>query len=415
MTDHQAKVTNQFSSNLMPWSLCLLSFWLPFKEFVSLPVLIVFLIWLFDKQGARNLFSGKSRWKVFLILSGFYLLHLCSLFYSKNIQEGLTNLEVKSTLFIFPLVFSTFLISQKLLRAIFLSFVSGCFLFSLLLCIRAIVRSINGELDVWYYEQLSWFQHPSYLAMYINLSIAILLFDAIFPGKLKLSINKFLTLGLLLLFSGMVFLLSSKMGIVTWISVVLITCFLGILRNFSYKRALLLMAGMIALIGVSFFLFPKSMARFENVITAIKSETKPDSTSTESNAIRILIWKESIKLIGSNPFFGVSAGDANDALYNRYITAGMTGAYEKKLNAHSQFFQTTVGLGVVGLVLLLIQLVWLFMVAKRESFLLAMVFAVIVFLNFIPESMLQTSAGSVFYAFFLSIFSYYQIKSKPND
>ena len=78
-----------------------------------------------------------------------------------------------------------------------------------------------------------------------------------------------------------------------------------------------------------------------------------DKTSVESTTVRVLIWNEASQIIKQNLWVGVAPGDANDALYEGYNQNGLTGAYAKKLNAHSQYFQTTVGLGLIGLASLL--------------------------------------------------------------
>ena len=78
----------------------------------------------------------------------------------------------------------------------------------------------------------------------------------------------------------------------------------------------------------------------------------------------------------------------------------MTGAYEKKLNAHSQFFQTGIALGLPGIIILsgifLAAFIWC--VRRRFGF-GALLTALLVF-NFIPESMLQIQAGTLFAGFF---------------
>jgi O-antigen ligase len=142
--------------------------------------------------------------------------------------------------------------------------------------------------------------------------------------------------------------------------------------------------------------------RFLNVVGAFSTE-KEDKTATESTAVRMLIWKEARGVIGEHPLLGVSPGDANDVLYERYKENGLSGAFEKKLNAHNQFLQTGVGLGLIGIASLLSLFVIPLSMKPRR---LLVFFLLIVAVNFLTESMLQTMAGCIFFGYFYAVLSF---------
>jgi O-antigen ligase len=147
---------------------------------------------------------------------------------------------------------------------------------------------------------------------------------------------------------------------------------------------------------------PPVKQRFLNVVGAFGSG-REDKAATESTAVRMLIWKEARAVISEHPLLGVSPGDANDALYERYRLNGLTGAYEKKLNAHNQYLQTGVGLGLVGLASLCsLFAIPLFMRPRR----LLVFFLLIIAVNFLTESMLQTMAGCIFFGYFYAVLSF---------
>jgi O-antigen ligase len=141
---------------------------------------------------------------------------------------------------------------------------------------------------------------------------------------------------------------------------------------------------------------PKLQGRFQNVVDALRTENI-DKTTTESTAVRMLIWKEARNIVRDHPAFGISPGDSNDELYERYKMAGLTGAYAKKLNAHSQYYQTAVGLGLIGLISLIVVL-FSPLFSGRDR--LMVFFLLICAVNFLTESMLQTMAGSIFFGYF---------------
>jgi O-antigen ligase len=101
----------------------------------------------------------------------------------------------------------------------------------------------------------------------------------------------------------------------------------------------------------------------------------------------------------------VGVGDANDALYQAYADNGLSGALHYHLNAHNQYLQTFLGLGLFGL-LLLFEFTWVQMIrAIRRKYFLMFVFAFLIALNFLVESMLQTAAGVLFFMYFYAILS----------
>jgi len=128
----------------------------------------------------------------------------------------------------------------------------------------------------------------------------------------------------------------------------------------------------------------------------------------------MLIWNECIQITKDNFLVGVGVSKANEKLYKTYDENGLTGAYEKKLNAHNQFFQTIIGLGIVGFSILFYLTVGVVFHAVRSKNHILLFFGLLITLNFLVESMLQTSAGNVFYVFFLC-FLLVKSKSELNE
>ncbi|MBI2269438.1 MAG: O-antigen ligase family protein [Bacteroidetes bacterium] len=153
---------------------------------------------------------------------------------------------------------------------------------------------------------------------------------------------------------------------------------------------------------------PEVGDRFRS-IGRVVNETKIDKTSSESNSIRILIWQKDIELIKEYFFTGVGTGDVKDELFKKYRADGITGAYKVDpttdkpisiLNAHSQFLQTFIAIGILGFILFISGFVYPIINSIRRRNYLYLGFLVLVILNFTTESMLETQAGVLFYAFF---------------
>jgi O-antigen ligase len=383
------------TDRILTGMLALVAFTLPFKFLVNGFIVVAFIVWL-GGNPFKKLFSGSHFTKVLLAVLVFYFLHALGFVYTNNTQETWFSLEIKISLVIFPLIFYTTRYTWPQMKFLIMSFVLG----NILLCLMCLVRSTflylgpKTDVDPFFYAGLSWLQHPSYLSMYLTFCCVVILQKNIFSKWLKLVIVIF--------FTGFVLLLSSKTGIAIHFLFLLLTGVSYFLKKGNYlKLSLFALVSLLVLTLIVSFV-PPVKQRFLNVVGAFGSG-REDKAATESTAVRMLIWKEARAVISEHPLLGVSPGDANDALYERYRLNGLTGAYEKKLNAHNQYLQTGVGLGLVGLASLCsLFAIPLFMRPRR----LLVFFLLIIAVNFLTESMLQTMAGCIFFGYFYAVLSF---------
>jgi hypothetical protein len=81
----------------------------------------------------------------------------------------------------------------------------------------------------------------------------------------------------------------------------------------------------------------------------------------------------------------------------------MTGAADKHLNAHSQFFQTTIATGWAGLAAFLLIVAGPVVWGLRNRYGFAVLFGLLFLFNCLPESMLEVQAGTLYFGFFYSL------------
>jgi len=370
--------------------LALVAFFLPFKFLVNGFIVGALVVWFFTPS-CKTLFTKRKGLSSLIAILIFYLLHAFAFLYTSNIQESFFSLEVKLSMLIFPLIFYTGNYTWPQMKFFVKSFVLGNILCCFLCLGRAVYLTLSEDKNYFFYQELSWFQHPSYLSMYLTFCCVAILQKNIF--------NSLQNLLCLLLFTVFILLLSSKTGIaIHFVFLLMVGVTHFALKGSYLKVALFTLASILVVCGVVYFV-PPVKERFQNVLNAVKSD-KIDRSATESTAVRMLIWEEAKKIMSEKPLLGVSPGSANDALYESYRQNGLTGAYEKKLNAHSQFFQTGVGLGFLGLASLLSLFVLPFFRPPRR---LLVFFLLISAVNFLTESMLQTMAGCIFFGYFYAL------------
>lgn len=370
---------------------------MPFGNTLSSPVIgLWFISSLFCVKDLFVKSNLKNKW--FIALLSFFVLIVLSNYLFFNVKDPFSAIEVKLSFLFFPFLFFLFQMRGDVSKRIIMAFVSGC-MFAGALCLgRAFFYFINGDSSHFYYSGFSFFMHSSYFAMYLNLAFIFvaLFYFKWFKGN---QFYKLFSIFLMALFSLCIILLSSKIGIISLFVLVPLVLILEYKKNIKFKHYL---AGFACVILMSLFVYlfvPQVFNRLRSV-TVVANKTI-DKTSTESSSVRMLIWRECVELTKENFLTGVGVSRADEKLYKTYEENGLTGAYEKKLNAHNQFFQTIIGLGVVGFLVLFYLTVGVVLHAIRLKNNVLLFFGLLVTLNFLVESMLQTSAGNVFYVFFL--------------
>jgi O-antigen ligase len=125
---------------------------------------------------------------------------------------------------------------------------------------------------------------------------------------------------------------------------------------------------------------------------------------------RFLIWSCAMELIKSAPVIGTGIGDVQDDLQKCYLQheyISLTYLKDTRFNAHNQFLETAIELGVPGLLMLIISLFLSLRFALKHKKILYLVFIMLFIISCMTESLLERQNGIVFYAFFNSLLFLY--------
>jgi len=378
--------------------LCLLAFSFPFiKIIVSVIIVLLCLNRLFawDWTGYRVWLKKPAM--LFAII--FYLLLVIGMLWTENIAAGWFDLQVKLSLLVFPLILvPVSQYSKGDIRRIKLSFVGGCLIAIICLLSYALYRFANTEdSGVFFYNEFSRLVHPGYFAMYLNLGLIILL-NELFSKNKKIS-RKSVYVFLMFVFSIFVLMLVSRAGIFSLL-LIMITGFVAVVSVKKNWISSILLVG--CLIGAFVLLYTQS--------ETIKRRLDVTFTEISSNSPngRMAIWKAGTSAIFSSPILGHGTGDVKDVIVYEYERIEYQKGVDKNLNAHNQFLQSTIAVGLPGGVLLLLLLVFPFLSAVKNNRLIYGLFLVIISVGFMTESVLETQAGVTFYAFFNAFLFYSQ-------
>jgi O-antigen ligase len=396
------------------------AFLLPiYPNFSSLTSAFLLLNWLIGLFfGIQNFRDINKR--TLLLSAGFFGIYLLGLFWTHNTASGLRELETKLTFLLFPLIFLTVQLSADKIREVFRTFIRGCFfavIFLLFLSLWQLIetryRIAHGEvlddfgINFFMKDRLSRFVHPSYLAMYLLFSVWLMYKERIFITAKRwgrIAVYTLLVTGILLTVSKAGILGLTLIGS-------LIMYELMVVRK-KWKLGVGIIVTVLIMFTTLFVSVPQFSERF---LAAISTVTHKGSSNEpkESTASRIQVWKVSAELISENPFYGTGTGSAKDEMCKLYEKYGMLAPLEIRMNSHNQYLETTVTLGVFGLLWLLAMLLLPMIDSFRRGNALYWGFILIIILNIFVESMFEAQSGVLFFTFFNVLsFIYFSKKEK---
>ncbi len=396
----------------------LLAFFIPlYRPVIPFIIGLLVLIWILEfnfKKKFKRLTDGHTRLYL-LSFSSLYILYLIGILYSSNIDYAVFDLEVKLSLIIFPILISTIkkeVFTARNLDNVLIAFAIGCFIGTVVSLVDAfIVFYDKNDFSEFYYSKLSFFHHPGYFAMYLNFAIAIIIYFLLKKKMVKPDKRHvFLLVLLIIYFSLFVIMLSSKAGIISLFIVFFITVAHVIIVEKQVIAGIFLVIIIFGLFYASFNFFPYSLYRIIKAKEVIENMEAIDNEETDGSAGRILIWQNSLEIIEQNFLFGVGTGDVKDYLVDKYKENNITKALQLRSNAHNQYLQTFITLGIIGFLILSLSLVLPAYYTFRHKHFLYFLFLIIISINLLVESMLETQAGVVFYAFFNSFLFFMSIK-----
>lgn len=348
--------------------------------------ILLFVISLYDFKFNKVHFN-----ELFLLMLSFYLFHVFSFFYSKDKNEALFDLQVKLSLLAFPIIGSC--IGNYLnIKKIYLFYIFFSVMLSVFLIIRVLYYYFQNH-HLLSYNDFSYFFHPSYLAMYQNTALALLLFNK------ELQMRRFMKVIVYILLSVSILFSASKAGIFV-LFIVFLVYFLYIKKNIIHWILFFLFLLLV------YFLFKfgkiyatsitdRFITQYEIVLKILNKQDVP----IETNSIRVYAWIASIQNIKNNFLLGVGIGDTQSYLNDFYKNSGLSVLAEKNINSHNQFLQSFLALGILGGVLIIWFFIKLLMLSFQKKLMHIFVIGIIVLFNFLFESMLETSSGNIFCGF----------------
>jgi len=368
----------------------------------------------------RRLRSNRSYW----LWGGLFLLYAASYLYSEDKPQAQFEITQKLSFVLLPILVGAGLdITRRRFEQILLAFIGGITVVGLACMSRAgYVDLRTGSHEYWFYHQMvsGLDLNAVYMAWYVTFSIsALLLFKWEYFFRERLAILKWIVIALQFIF---LILLSSRMLLVIFFVVTLPLYLTNQYHNVRLSKArlsMLLLGILLFIMGVAFTANPVRQ-RFSDVMhndfhQSFLSDYHDDPQHFNNLTLRVFVWRVGVENLQAHNLWwkGAGIGDVH-ALQNRRIAdygiRNMSDADHPpptlyNMNLHNTYLQTILALGIPGLLVFLCLVFSPFFFLSKSSDKRTWIifhFAACAFM--LQESIFQTQAGIVFYAFFSVIF-----------
>lgn len=362
--------------------------------FKSISIMLLALILLASGELFRCKYTAKQIFDLrnpLFWLATLYILYCIGMLWSSNTAYGLMDLQIKLPLILIPILFCFVPrehLTKKRLWIYASAFITGITIVLSYLLIAAILRNMHAETFNFkniMYVNLSTKYAPNYLATETCIAAILTFFN---PLKFLRISNKGVIIiksCLLCFFNTLLILLDSRVG-----SIGIAVADLIILFHLFRKRNILLAFLFMAyVIGNVAFVGAMSRLPFERSI--------PKSASGSSESRLTIYYYVLNKSIMNSPVWGYGTGDTKDVLTKMHSDEQI--GFKRYLNAHNQFLQTTVAIGVLGLVCLIAVFICFTLRLWERKYFALLAGLAIIGLLMMTESSLERQAGVHFCSF----------------
>jgi O-antigen ligase len=390
---------------------CLLSVMiLPVYVHYLPPLMILWGLCWFIENGsvvAKGGFPVNKALILFFLFIAFFFWQIFGLFLTDSLNVGFERIFKRLSFLLFPLVL--FYPGKKIIKNInivirvfaactflYIVFCFGIALHNSLIILTNkwifIPHPLEYDYENYFYgARLSYLIHPSYLSMYIVLSVLISL-ESVFNNSLS-RFRKGLWLVVTFVFLIVLYLLSSRAGILAGIIILPLYFIIKFYKKLSKWYILVLLA----ILAVVFLEIAKTNDRVQQSIERISNKNIDEIFKNDE---RLLIWKSALGVIKQNIIFGVGTGDASKELKQEFKVRGYVNGFYDNLNAHNQFLEVLLENGLIGLTLFLIIIVYMSYMAISQHNLLSVLFIILMIIFFMFETVLNRLAGITFFPMF---------------
>lgn len=341
----------------------------------------------------------KDKWWILGVT--WFLLYTISYFWTTDIANWHTRVEVKLPVLLLPLAFSFMPAFNRQQVQVFVLCSAVLFLGSVLYSLSFFIK------DPAYYSEQYVYSHVLPTAVYgdhIRYSLALSLYIAwcfsVFEDLEKKWIKTVVVITIIFL-SVYLHILAARTGLIIWYMFIAAWC-----MRYAFKKNLKTGLGIIALLVIIFALATKYIPTLEKRVWYAKHTFELYRSgkleSGYSDMGRVISYKLATRLIKENAVKGVGAGDVFSEMNKGYDADYPDVPTEFRLMPHNQFLIVCLGCGVFSLLVFILWIFWpLVWISNSPKRFYAFITWLSLFLAVMVEPMLEIQYGVFVFMFFL--------------
>ena len=375
----------------------------------SVCIMLLLLCRLLDGSPVTSIRTAFNN-KYFLAYFSIFALEVIGLVYTHDFLRAWKHMESKATLAAIPFILCAGPFTDKAGRRRLMSAYCYLLFFTCLYCLCIAVRHYNLDKDASFFFYHALTDPISFNAVffsgYVVVALLFLLSHPLTPVQgLSASTLRVIRIGMIGFFTGMMVLLASKL-LLALLGIILVSFLAGKYKLGWNPRPLLAM-GLVILIGAGTLISTDNpiTRRYKEIsegdIGLYKKSNLPPETVFNGVSLRLLIWKYSYEILNDQKawVFGVTGGDSQDLLDDKYTAAGISKGF-LGYNFQNQYIEEVVRSGLVGLGIFLVACGTLIGMAKAVGSREAWFTVIMVLILYMTESMLEMQHSTFFSCFF---------------
>jgi O-antigen ligase len=354
-----------------------------------------------------------------LLMMLFFLLNCISAVFSANQKEGLSWVGIRISLLAFPLALGSIYLGRLKDRLV-LSYAMATTIAAAFCVVRAGCNAVRQhDSSLLYNDNLSAVIHLQSVYFAVLINIAVFSYIYLLQQKSPL-VKKYAVLPLFILLAAVHFLLASRMGVLFLYGSLLVYAVYSIVQQKRWMFGIVLAISLVATGILLVYIFPKTVNRFRELgytkynfsSQAKESHFNMELTPAQWNGanIRLAIWQSAWTVARKNLMTGTGLGDKMDELKKQYAINGFEFGIRNNRNAHSNYLDVLMSMGLIAFVVFIIGFVLL---PARHCLLQPDWYGLAIVMSFtfamIPETYMDRTAGNTFLAFFLSFVAAYKL------
>lgn len=406
-----------FFGNIQTFLLTLIAATIPLKINLGNAAIIINFVYALFLIAQKRVSIKNFKSFYFYIPVLLFLIAIASALSSKDIEEGIFQLEKLTFFVLIPTILCTFKEKNIDFEKISFGFLLSVSVSTSILLANNLIKFINGTPS----DQLFFFdftnpydQHPIYFSIYILMSI---LFIAYYFSYQKM---KFLSFKLA---ACMVIILTT--GLIFCASKIIIACFvlfLIVYLFYSYKKHrkkfLIPLALLIGVISMT-MLVPNLNERFSTGLNLRSNDFLPTTELVNTKKftyqekknisdleLRIIFIKIGLyhTIEDGKLLFGYGLGDVQNYMDYYYMSYNLAPNWYEGFNLHNQYLQYLATYGTLALLLLIVYLLSSLRASIRTRNIMHLFFVIMIMIVFTFEVYLARNKGIVLLLFFNSLF-----------